>query len=459
MNSPPIILSRPHRPQHSPTRHPIRKLSRMRHNPRTHSQSRIRRQPIKTNPNINNLLPPQPLQRKRERRPPQPVNIRIPHLHTRIRSPLTIRFKPPRRDISQINRRINPHRKHPTRIIQPPPIHPHTQQPPITSRHHRHHRISLHIRPRTIPPRRIKYHRPRHHKRCHPRSILETNRTPLLNPRHQPRRSHPPRPLHPTRCPRCFRYLKKLIPPHLSHIKHKICIRKHPPAQHPAPPTPQRPPPQHTSGPRHTKPNPKPAHRHAQKPHVISTISKHRRQRMIHNPTAPTQQPPRHNHRRDRTPHPSPQHVQHPTRRHLHQTRTIPPPPHPRICRPRHHPPPPLIEPLTSPHQPPPPSPQQQAPPHQHPHDPRNPQQTHQKHPPAPHTPQPTHTPTPHQANPSKPPRTATQHDQKAQQLLTPLKETTHKTLAIPTPHVKQQTKIPQNRSWGWWESGWMSAG
>src|SRR6218665_344242 len=344
MNSPPIILRIPHRPQHIPTRHPIRKLSRMRHNPRTHSQSRIRRQPIKTNPNINNLLPPHPLQPKRPSPPahplntrlphlpphphkqtrhivpPHPVNIRIPHLHPIIRIPLTIRFKPPRRALSQINLRINPHRKHPTRIIQPPPIHPHTQQPPITTRHHRPHRISLHIRPRTIPPRRIKYHRPRHHKRCHPRSILETNRTPLINPRHQPRRYHPPRPLHPTRCPRCFRYPKKLIHPHLSHIKHKICIRKHPRVQHPAAQAPRRHHPQHTSGPRHTKPNPKPAHRHAQKPHVISTISKHRRQRMIHNPTAPTQQPPRHNHRRDRTPHPSPQHVQHPTRRHLHQT-------------------------------------------------------------------------------------------------------------------------------------------
>src|SRR6218665_675488 len=74
MNSPPIILSRPHRPQHSPTRHPIRKLSRMRHNPRTHSQSRIRRQPIKTNPNINNLLPPHPLQPKRPPPPPPPPN-------------------------------------------------------------------------------------------------------------------------------------------------------------------------------------------------------------------------------------------------------------------------------------------------------------------------------------------------------------------------------------------------
>src|SRR6218665_1111655 len=129
MNSPPIILSRPHRPQHSPTRHPIRKLSRMRHNPRTHSQSRIRRQPIKTNPNINNLLPPHPLQRKRHSRPPHPVNIRIPHLHTIIRIPLTIRFKPPRRDLSQINLRINPHRKHPTPIIQPPPPPPGSPRP------------------------------------------------------------------------------------------------------------------------------------------------------------------------------------------------------------------------------------------------------------------------------------------------------------------------------------------
>src|SRR6218665_2583535 len=303
MNSPPIILSRPHRPQHSPTRHPIRKLSRMRHNPRTHSQSRIRRQPIKTNPNINNLLPPHPLQRKRHSRPPHPVNIRIPHLHTIIRIPLTIRFKPPRRDLSQINLRINPHRKHPTRIIQPPPIHPHTQQPPITIRHHRHHHISLHIRPHTIPPRRIKHHRPRHHKHSHPRHILETNRTPLINPRHQPRRYHPPRPLHPTRYPRRSRDLKKLIHPHPSHIKHKIRTRKHPRIQHPAthtprrhppphphPPPPPPHPPQHTSRPRHTKPNPKPTHRHTQKPHIISTISKHRRQRMIHNPTTPTQQ-------------------------------------------------------------------------------------------------------------------------------------------------------------------------
>src|SRR6218665_890460 len=239
MNSPPIILRIPHRPQHTPARHPIRKLSRMRHTPRTHSQSRIRRQPIKTNPNINNLLPPHPLQRKRHSRPPHPVNIRIPHLHTIIRIPLTIRFKPPRRDLSQINLRINPHRKHPPPIIHPPPTHPPPPPPPTTPpRRHSPPRLSLHTRPRTIPPRRIKYHRPRHHKRRHPRSILETNRTPLINPRHQPRRYHPPRPLHPTRCPRCFRYLKKLIHPHLSHIKHKICIRKHPRVQHPAAQTP-----------------------------------------------------------------------------------------------------------------------------------------------------------------------------------------------------------------------------
>src|SRR6218665_2509537 len=75
-----------------------------------------------------------------------------------------------------------------------------------------------------------------------------------------------------------------------------------PPPPHQTQPPTHPPPPQHTSGPRHTKPNPKPAPRHAQKPHVISTISKRRRQRMIHNPTAPAQQPPRHNHRRDRTP-------------------------------------------------------------------------------------------------------------------------------------------------------------
>src|SRR6218665_3903136 len=370
MNSPPIILRIPHRPQHIPTRHTIRKLSRMRHNPRTHPQSRVRRQPIKTNRNINNLLPPHPLQRKRHSRPPHPVNIRIPHLHTIIRIPLTIRFKPPRRNLPQINLRINPHRKHPTRIIQPPPPHPHTPQPPTPTRPHRHPHISLHIRPHTIPPRRIKHHRPRHHKHSHPRHILETNRTPLINPRPQPpqyhppppnrpppttprphpRRSPPPRPLHPTRYPRRSRDLKKLIHPHPSHIKHKIRTRKHPRIQHPATHTPRRHHPQHTSRPRHTKPNPKPTHRHTQKPHIISTISKHRRQRMIHNPTTPTQQPPRHNHPRNRTPHPTPQHIQHPTRRHLHQTRTIHPLPHRRIRRPRHNPRPRLIKPLNPPH-------------------------------------------------------------------------------------------------------------
>src|SRR6218665_3855736 len=194
MNSPPIILRIPHRPQHIPTRHTIRKLSRMRHNPRTHPQSRVRRQPIKTNRNINNLLPPHPLQRKRHSRPPHPVNIRIPHLHTIIRIPLTIRFKPPRRNLPQINLRINPHRKHPTRIIQPPPIHPHTQQPPITIRHHRHHHISLHIRPHTIPPRRIKHHRPRHHKHSHPPHTLATNPPRAPTPGDPPRHDHSTRP-------------------------------------------------------------------------------------------------------------------------------------------------------------------------------------------------------------------------------------------------------------------------
>src|SRR6218665_935811 len=134
MNSPPIILRIPHRPQHIPTRHPIRKPPPLRHNPRTHSQSRIRRQPIKTNPNINNLLPPHPLQRKRHSRPPHPLNIRIPHLHTIIRIPLTITFKhPPASRPLQNHPADQPAPEPPDPDHSPPPDPP---PPPTTTHHH-----------------------------------------------------------------------------------------------------------------------------------------------------------------------------------------------------------------------------------------------------------------------------------------------------------------------------------
>src|SRR6218665_1621365 len=159
--------------------------------------------------------------------PPNTIRVRVPHLDTIVHISLTVCFVPTSVIMRHPRLRINHHRIHPIRTIQPPPICPQSDPPHTILLTNLSIECSLVISLIPALTRRIPHRRRNHHKINIGISVQKLNTTELI-PTQRPLKTPPPRPRHPTHITRLFRELENLLHPRILHLVHQISVRENP---------------------------------------------------------------------------------------------------------------------------------------------------------------------------------------------------------------------------------------
>src|SRR6218665_4103540 len=225
--------------------------------------------------------------------PPNTIRVRVPHLDTIIYIPLTISLVPTSVIMRHPRLRINHHRIHPIRTIQPPPIPPQSNPPPPITFTNFSIEGGLVISLLPALTRRIPHRGRCHHKINIGIRVQKLNTTELI-PTQRPLKINPPRPRHPTPITRLFRELENLLHPRILHLVHQISVRANPLVLHtilmPRPP-PQIPLQLATSRTHQRETDPRATPRNRQHILITSRLGKNRAQGMLINLRTTNTQP------------------------------------------------------------------------------------------------------------------------------------------------------------------------